>query len=113
MILQICFNRTKRGQAALEFLMSYGWAMLVVIAAVSALVYVGVLSPQKDIATTCTLPPGIFCEDVSLYSDRIYLSLRNGGPDIFLNSVQSSDCIGMVSSCWMGGNARRPLGDVK
>ncbi len=35
----------KKGQAAMEFLMTYGWAILVVLAAIGALAYFGVLSP--------------------------------------------------------------------
>jgi hypothetical protein len=31
----------------MEFLMTYGWAILVVIAAIAALAYFGVLSPDK------------------------------------------------------------------
>ncbi|MBU0757967.1 MAG: hypothetical protein KKF44_07895 [Nanoarchaeota archaeon] len=37
----------RKGQAAMEFLMTYGWAILVVIAAIAALAYFGVLSPEK------------------------------------------------------------------
>ena len=35
----------KKAQAAMEFLMTYGWAILVVLAAIGALAYFGVLSP--------------------------------------------------------------------
>lgn len=37
----------RRAQAAMEFLMTYGWAVLVVLLAIGALAYFGVLSPQK------------------------------------------------------------------
>ncbi|MGV8162668.1 MAG: hypothetical protein ACP5N2_05045 [Candidatus Nanoarchaeia archaeon] len=37
----------KKGQAAMEFLMTYGWAIIVVLAAIAALAYFGVLSPSK------------------------------------------------------------------
>lgn len=37
----------KKGQAAMEFLMTYGWAILVVLAAIGALAYFGVLSPDN------------------------------------------------------------------
>lgn len=37
----------RKGQAAMEFLMTYGWAILVVLAAIAALAYFGVLSPSK------------------------------------------------------------------
>lgn len=38
---------SKKGQAAMEFLMTYGWAILVVLAAIGALAYFGVLSPDN------------------------------------------------------------------
>lgn len=37
----------RKAQAAMEFLMTYGWAILVVLAAIGALAYFGVLSPDK------------------------------------------------------------------
>ena len=48
----------KKGQAAMEFLMTYGWAILVVLAAIAALAYFGVLSPQNLLPerTTFTAP---------------------------------------------------------
>lgn len=36
----------RKGQAAMEFLMTYGWAILVVLIAIGALSYFGVLTPQ-------------------------------------------------------------------
>ena len=38
----------KKGQAAMDFLMTYGWAIVVVLAAIGALWYFGVLSPNKQ-----------------------------------------------------------------
>ena len=51
----------KKAQAAMEFLMTYGWAILVVLAAIAALAYFGVLSPEKLLPEKCTLEPGITC----------------------------------------------------
>lgn len=39
--------KNKKSQLALEFLMNYGWAILVVIVAIGALAYFGVLNPEK------------------------------------------------------------------
>jgi len=39
----------KKGQAAMEFLMTYGWAILVVLLCIGALAYFGVLDPRKYI----------------------------------------------------------------
>ena len=57
------FNKTQKSQAALEFLMTYGWAILVVLVAVGALAYFGVLSPDKFLPAKCTLTSGIACID--------------------------------------------------
>lgn len=37
----------KRGQAAMEYLMTYGWSILIVLIAVAALFYFGVLDPEQ------------------------------------------------------------------
>lgn len=37
----------KKGQAAMEFLMNYGWAILVVLICFAALFYFGILSTEK------------------------------------------------------------------
>jgi uncharacterized protein (UPF0333 family) len=58
----------KRGQAAMEFLMTYGWAILVVLAAIAALAYFGVLSPDRFLPDKCTLPSGVACLDSKLAS---------------------------------------------
>mgnify|MGYP001619472072 FL=1 len=42
----------KKSQAALEFLMTYGWAILVVLVAIAALAYFGVLSPCKFVPSS-------------------------------------------------------------
>src|ERR1051325_8340737 len=45
-----CFqflSRKQKGQAAMEFLFTYGWAILAAIVAIGALAYFGVFSPGK------------------------------------------------------------------
>ena len=53
----------KKGQAAMEFLMTYGWAILVVLIAIGALAYFGVLNPSRFLPESCTISPGISCEE--------------------------------------------------
>ena len=55
----------KKGQAAMEFLMTYGWALLVVLIAIGALASFGVLNPGQFLPETCTVAPGISCIDFS------------------------------------------------
>jgi hypothetical protein len=72
----------KRAQAAMEFLMTYGWAILVVLVAIGALAYFGVLSPARFLPESCTMAPGIGCDDFKITYDAggstIQLLLRNG-----------------------------------
>ena len=56
----------KKAQAAMEFLMTYGWAILVVLAAIAALAYFGVLNPERFLPNKCTLPSGIACLDFTV-----------------------------------------------
>ncbi len=51
----------KKAQAAMEFLMTYGWAILVVLIAIGALAYFGVLNPSRFLPATCTISPGLGC----------------------------------------------------
>ncbi len=70
----------KKGQAAMEFLMTYGWALLVVLAAIAALAYFGVLSPQKYLPETCQFPAGFSCLEKAEISDannRFDFAVRN------------------------------------
>ena len=75
--------KNKRGQAALEFLMTYGWAILVVLVVIGALSYFGVLNPKMLMPEKCTLPSGFSCEDHLISSngdgdDTIKFKIRNG-----------------------------------
>ena len=89
----------RKGQAAMEFLMTYGWAILVVLVAIGALAYFGVLSPNRFLPSSCTIGPGIGCDDFKvLAAGTATLKLRNGmGEDltavtVSLEGQASSDC---------------------
>ena len=74
----------EKGQAAMEFLMTYGWAILVVLIAIGALAYFGVLNPSRFLPASCTLIPGLSCADflatdgVAPAVDTITLVIQNG-----------------------------------
>ncbi len=53
----------KKAQAAMEFLMTYGWAILVVLVVIGALAYFGVLNPENLLPEKCTLPMGLYCKE--------------------------------------------------
>tara|TARA_Y100000310_G_scaffold336633_1_gene421708 strand:- start:336 stop:821 length:486 start_codon:yes stop_codon:yes gene_type:complete len=71
--------RMKKSQAALEFLMTYGWAILVVLVAIGALAYFGVLSPDKFLPEKCQFPAGLACNDFKIRAatDDLQIVVRN------------------------------------
>ena len=79
------FTETKKAQAAMEFLMTYGWALLVVLVAIGALAFFGVLNPGQFLPDQCTMFAGITC--TSAYAtmgggvpanSQIRLAFQNG-----------------------------------
>lgn len=80
----------KRSQAAMEFLMTYGWGILVVLAAIGALAYFGVLSPAKFVPESCQLSPtsGLSCMDFRATPTSVHLLIMNsGGRDLVINNI--------------------------
>lgn len=69
----------KKGQAAMEFLMTYGWAILVVLAAIAALAYFGVLSPSKMLPerTTFSAPLPHVANAVIDMNGSVTVAFRN------------------------------------
>jgi len=85
----------KRGQTAMEFLMTYGWVIMVVLVAIGSLSYFGVLSPDKFIPKKCFLEPGLGCVDFKVNENSVTVVIRNGkGEDITVSSIKVTDCTG-------------------
>ena len=59
---------TRKGQSAMEYLMTYGWAILVIIIVIAVLFYIGVLNPRNVTPSSCTFPPGISCASYKLHA---------------------------------------------
>jgi len=71
-------NGMKRAQAAMEYLMTYGWALLVIVLVLGALIYLGVLNPQGRMQDMCNLPIGFGCEVAGLSTNgTLYLKVTN------------------------------------
>ena len=97
----------KRGQAAMEFLMTYGWALLVVLVAIGALAFFGVLNPARFLPETCTITPGLACTDFKAdgTASTLTIMLQNGmGKDLTDVNVTSSSCTAPVVSDLNDGN---------
>lgn len=98
-------KEAKRSQAALEFLMTYGWAILVFLVAIGALAYFGVLSPDNFLPHRCTLPAGIACIDFEATNflgpgfGEVYVTIKNGlGYDISTVNIYASGCAGTTTT---------------
>jgi len=70
----------KKSQAAMEFLMTYGWAILVVLVAIGALAYFGFLNPDRFLPSKCTLGAGLTCVDhrADGSTNAVDIIIRNG-----------------------------------
>ncbi len=76
----------KKGQAAMEFLMTYGWAILVVVAAIAVLAASGILNLSGFLPEKCQFPVEMSCvggkaailqENSATSSSTITIPLRN------------------------------------
>lgn len=99
--------KKKKAQAAMEFLMTYGWAILVVLAAIGALAYFGVLSPDRFLSEKCTLPPGFACIDSKQQSPtQLLLVIQNSrGYDISGIVIQANGTSSNTSCTVTGSGA--------
>ena len=119
----------KRSQTAMEFLMTYGWAILVVLAAIAALAYFGVLNPANFFPESCTLPStsGMACLDFKVLPNSAHLLIANsGGRDLVLNNISVGSCSGPfgldfpdstsqlfnITSCSFGSTGQKMKGDL-
>ena len=85
--------KPKKSQAAMEFLMTYGWAILVVLAAIAALAYFGVLSPEKFLPEKCLIETGFTCISSKVESSQSTIVFSNGlGKSITVDSIQIGGC---------------------
>ena len=92
-------KKEKKSQAAMEFLMTYGWAILVVLAAIAALAYFGVLSPEKFLPEKCIIQPGIACVSHKVDPSKVTLVLSNGlGRTMIVNSIDVAGCSSTFSN---------------
>ena len=66
-----------RGQAAIEFLSTYGWAVLVIALVLAALVWLGVFNVQRTVPDSCSFEGGsVECNDLRLTYETASSSVR-------------------------------------
>ncbi len=77
--------KARKGQAAMEFLMTYGWAILVVLAAVGALAFFGVFDLDRYLPDTCEIGSGIDCTEKAVF----HVTLAGAGNNIMFTATNS------------------------
>ncbi|MFW6378580.1 MAG: hypothetical protein ACOCZV_01010 [Nanoarchaeota archaeon] len=80
----------KKGQAALEFLTTYGWAFLIILVMIGGLSYFGVLDVSQFVPDSCKLDGNVECSSYSLEETELKLEIKNNLPqaDIEITEVR-------------------------
>ncbi len=85
--------QNKKGQAAMEFLMTYGWAILAAVIAIGVLAYFGVFSPGKYTSGSAVVNPPFYANAWNVKTTGITLELtNNGGEDYNISAINISNC---------------------
>ncbi|MFH1649484.1 MAG: hypothetical protein ABIA93_02970 [Candidatus Woesearchaeota archaeon] len=90
----------RKGQAALEFLTTYGWAMLIILVMIGALAYFGVLNPYDLLPDKCITGSGFTCVEGAAdgASDQVFMRIANNlGMDIKQVNIQQTG--GSITGC--------------
>src|SRR3989338_7583339 len=61
----------------MEFLMTYGWAIIVVITAIATLIFL-LGNPNEFSGDFCRLPPGFKCEGFAIQGSNVIFRITNG-----------------------------------
>jgi hypothetical protein len=74
----------RKGQAAMEFLMTYGWAILAAVIAIGVLSYMGVFSPGKYATDNAIVTAPFYANAHSATaSGGVTLELKNNGGETY------------------------------
>ena len=86
---------TKRSQASMEFLMTYGWAIMGVIIIIGALSYFGVFNTKMFVPKQCEFGNGFYCSGSRLTNTEAIMTVKNSlGAPVFGLSAEVSQMTG-------------------
>lgn len=90
----------KKAQVAMESLMVYGIAILIVMLAIGALIYFGVLDLGSYLPDKCNLPGQVKCENYRVSVANMVFEFRNSvGKNIIINNLTFTG-----DDDWLGRN---------
>ena len=101
-----------KGQAALEFLTTYGWAFLVILIMIGTLAYFGILSPGKALPNRCNIGSEFQCQDyqISATANTFRLRLKNSvGEPISVSAISLGSEGSTQYSCTLTSPASLPV----
>lgn len=85
----------RKGQAAMEFLMTYGWALLIVLVVIGALAYFGLLNPDRFLPDKAELSPEIVVRSVAANASAVVFVLSNSaGRALYNFNLTIPQCTG-------------------
>ena len=78
-----------KAQAAIEYLSTYWWAILIIAVSAATLYTLGVFNTAKYVSTTCVLPSKLNCLGATLaYNGNLLVNIgQSAAPSITLTSV--------------------------
>ena len=68
----------------MEFLMTYGWAILVVLIVMGVMMYSGFVDVSGLLPEKCVFPISVNCKDYSVKTDSISLQLENAAGRVMI-----------------------------
>ncbi|MFH1133035.1 MAG: hypothetical protein V1735_00945 [Nanoarchaeota archaeon] len=91
-----------RGEGLLEFLLTYGWVVVLVVIVGGALTYFGIIKPASFFPDKCSLHQNFKCTDFRIDTDthRINLRLENNfAQGVMVTQVKAQDKEGKYLDC--------------
>ena len=82
--------QNRKGQAAMEFLMTYGWAILAAIIVIGVLAYFGVFRPGQFVPEATVVNPPFYANAWSVTNSPAQAQVEvqnNGGETLTVNAV--------------------------
>jgi hypothetical protein len=97
-------NINGKGQAAIEFLVTYGWAIMAAMIVIGALTYFGMINPASSLPDKCTFSNAFECKDYQINGTALKLKVTNSfGQTIYNLTANCTD--NEAIGCSIGGAA--------
>ncbi len=96
-----------KGQAAMDFMMTYGWALLIILVALGAISFY-FLRGSSFAPDLCVLIPGLGCSNAVAYQDSLRFTVTNGmGQDLTQLQISAEGCsVASASSSLSNGEQK-------